>query len=110
MKAAKTGRKGASAFSNGPVHLNGQRLEKSIKQSGNEGKTGMLGSDRRSVSADEQETTINFFPPSISSVVNVYSCIPSEIRYYLRMAEEYPEDVKIVRDDGYGIDVELPSS
>ena len=63
-----------------------------------------------SVSAAEQETCINYFPRQVTDRMSVYSCIPGEVRYYLKLASDYPEDVRILTQDKYGIGVEMPSA
>ena len=43
-------------------------------------------------------------------MMNVYSCIPHETRYLRNLAQEHPDEVRIIREDAFGIDVELPVS
>lgn len=33
---------------------------------------------------------------------------PADIRYYKKLAEDYPEDVKVLHEDAYGIKISYP--
>lgn len=49
---------------------------------------------------DEQETTINMFPPSVSKKAEIFSCIPAMMDRLRELSEGYPADVAIVEKDG----------
>lgn len=65
---------------------------------------------QKSCALDEQEETLNVFPKQADDRMFAYSCIPAGIRYYRRLLEQYPDDVRLIKEDQYRIDVELPSS
>lgn len=50
---------------------------------------------------DEQETTINVFPKSVSEYAEIYTCIPHVIDRLVKLHEEYPDDVAVMIKDGY---------
>jgi hypothetical protein len=56
---------------------------------------------------DEQETTINMYPASVSKTAEVYTCIPAMMQRLINLQKEYPSDVAIVDGDGY-IDATVP--
>jgi len=60
---------------------------------------------RKTVSLDEQETSISLSPQDQNAVV--YSCEPAVIRRLYSYAAENPQCV-ITRDDGYGVICEMP--
>lgn len=49
---------------------------------------------------DEQETTINMFPKTVSSKAEIFTCIPTEITKLRKLASEYPSEVALKEDDG----------
>lgn len=55
---------------------------------------------KQSYSMDEQETTINMFPPSVSNKAEIFSCVPAMINRLRKMAEDHPADVAIREDNG----------
>lgn len=65
---------------------------------------------RERVSLDEQETILSIVPSQIRSRISVYSCIPADVRYYKRMSVDHPAEVAVIREDDYGIEIEIPSS
>jgi len=62
---------------------------------------------KSSYSMDEQETTINMYPASVSKTAEVYTCIPAMMQRLINLQKEYPSDVAIVDGDGY-IDATVP--
>ena len=54
-----------------------------------------------SVSLEEQETTINYYPRQ--EYADWYSSDPVEIRRYKKLAAEYPNDVIIEKEDQVGL-------
>ena len=52
-------------------------------------------------SVEEQETTINVMPASVSKNAEIYTCIPSVIENLFKLYEAYPDEVCIVEGDGY---------
>lgn len=67
-------------------------------------------SQRVNVPQDEQEEILNLFPKQTSDRMSAYSCIPAGIRYYQGLLEQYPDEVKLIKADQYGIEVDLPVS
>lgn len=65
---------------------------------------------RVNLSFDEQEEILNYLPRQSSDRMSAYSCIPAGIRYYQGLLEQYPDEVKLIKADRYGIEVELPAS
>lgn len=53
-----------------------------------------------SYSLEEQETTINVFPSTVSKQAEIFTCIPSMINKMRKLAEENPHDVAIRESDG----------
>ena len=58
---------------------------------------------------EEQETTINMLPPTVSKQAEIYTCIPAMMAHLTKLASEYPSDVAIVNGDGY-VTATVPSS
>ena len=58
----------------------------------------------------EQETIINIVPAQVGNRINIYSCIPADVRYYRKLVADNPGDVIMIREDGYGIEIEIPFS
>ena len=65
---------------------------------------------KESVSLDEQETILNIVPAQISKRMSIYSCIPPEVRYCRKLANEHPEEVIVIKENDYGIEIEVPAS
>ena len=65
---------------------------------------------KESVSLDEQETILNIVPAQISKRMSIYTCIPPDIRYCRKLADDHPEDVIVIKEDDYGIEIEVPAS
>lgn len=57
---------------------------------------------------DEQETIINIDPSQISKTATVYTTIPGDLRKMWKLHEKYPDDVKVLHDDKYGSEFEVP--
>ena len=55
---------------------------------------------KRPYQIDEQETTINVFPATISGDAEVYSCIPQMIKRLRQLHTRYPDDVSILEKQG----------
>ena len=62
------------------------------------------------VSLDEQETILNIVPAQISNRISVYTSNPVDVRYYRKLADTHPDEVTVLKSDGYGMEVELPVS
>ena len=65
--------------------------------------------ERVSVPFEEQETNITICPID-KNIASVYTCVPNMIRRLYKYAVDYPEQVDVISDDGYGVMVEMPSS
>ena len=65
--------------------------------------------ERKRVSLEEQETTITLSPGDKNAAM-VYTCVPHMIKRIYQYARDYPDQVMIYADDGYGVDAELPAS
>ncbi len=66
--------------------------------------------DKINVSLEEQETTISLFPKQVLEKAEIYSCIPSTMNRLRKYAEQFPDDVKVTREDQIGIFVNVPAS
>lgn len=64
--------------------------------------------DKISTPLEEQETIINISPNQVSVTASVYSSLQSHINKLWKLHEQYPDDVKIIRDDKYGTEFEVP--
>lgn len=62
------------------------------------------------VTLDEQETTINLYPKQVSDRAEVYSCIPSMMAKLRKLAENFPDDVAIEKEDEIGLFANVPQS
>ena len=62
------------------------------------------------VSLAEQETTFNIFPKKSGYPCSIYTCIPSEIARVKKYAEQYPDEVRITKEDEIGIFADAPAS
>lgn len=60
------------------------------------------------VSLAEQESTYNIYPKASGYPCEIYSCIPSEIAKIKKYAEQYPDEVRITKEDQIGIFAEAP--
>lgn len=61
------------------------------------------------VSLEEQETTINIYPSPVQNYAEVYSCIPGMMKKLRKFAAEYPDEVRIEKEDDIGIFVQMPA-
>ena len=59
-------------------------------------------------SFEEQETTINIDPPSISKEACVYTSIPADIKTMWEIQKKFPDLVKVVADDKWGSEFKIP--
>ena len=64
---------------------------------------------RTAVSLEEQETTINIYPSPVQDYADVYSCTPSMIKKLRKFAAEYPDEVRIEKEDDIGMFVQVPA-
>lgn len=62
--------------------------------------------ERKSVSLEEQETSISLSP--LDKFAEVYSCEPTVVKRLYKYAEEHPDVCRITMDDGYGVTCEMP--
>ena len=58
----------------------------------------------------EQETVLIIVPAQTGNRINIYSCIPADVRYYRKLVADNPDAAILIREDSYGIEVEIPSS
>lgn len=61
---------------------------------------------KKPVPISEQETTINLDHGEKEAVI--YTCHPPTIKKLCGLLSAYPDMVKLVRDDEYGVEVSLP--
>ena len=57
---------------------------------------------------DEQETIINIDPTQSSRFATVYTTIPTDLKKMWKLAEKYPDEVKILHDDKWGSEFQIP--
>lgn len=62
-----------------------------------------------SVSLNEQETTINMFPASVSDKAEIFTCVPYMMTRLRKLAAEYPQEVEL-REESECIFCTLPYS
>lgn len=62
---------------------------------------------KSSYGMDDQETTINMYPASVSKTAEVYTCIPAMMQRLINLQKEYPSEVAIIDGNGY-IDATVP--
>ena len=48
---------------------------------------------------DEQETTINIYPPVISPLAEIYTCVPATMKRLQKLAAGHPDDVTLREKD-----------
>lgn len=60
------------------------------------------------VSLEEQEATINIYPSQVSETCDIYSSIPHLSARLLKMADTYPDAVKVYKNDSVGLFVTVP--
>lgn len=61
---------------------------------------------RKRVPPEEQETSISITPMDDKAVV--YSCVPATVHRFYKWAKEYPDQMEIESDDGYGVVCLMP--
>ena len=64
--------------------------------------------EKKSVSVEEQETTFNLYPKITGTSCDIYSCEPAMIKRIKKYAERYPQELKIEKEDAYGIFASCP--
>lgn len=64
--------------------------------------------ERKTVPQEEQETIINLSPADKGKAI-VYTCVPNMVKRLYQYAGEYPGQVKVIADDGYGVDASIPA-
>lgn len=57
---------------------------------------------------EEQETIINMFPVQVTDRANVYSADSYVIKSLLRLHKKHPDEMEIVKQDKYGLEVTVP--
>lgn len=62
--------------------------------------------DKVKMHLDEHETIINVDP--VENIAYYYSTIPSTIKKMYKLLEEHPDEVKLHRDDKYGLEIKVP--
>ena len=65
--------------------------------------------EKKAVPLDEQETTINIYPNPISKTAEIYTCMTTMIVKLKKLAENRPNEVKITKEDAYGLFAEVPA-
>jgi len=61
-----------------------------------------------SIPMEEQETVINFFPVEMGKNCEVYTTIPSMMKYLEKMVNKFPEKCRLVKDDQYSYTAQIP--
>ncbi len=64
--------------------------------------------EKKTVSLEEQETTINLYPRTASPTCDIYSSESATIKRILRYAKLYPNECKIEKEDAYGVQATCP--
>ena len=65
--------------------------------------------ERKTVPQEEQETIINLSPGDKGRAI-AYTCVPNMVKRLYQYASDYPGQVQILADDGYGVDASIPAS
>lgn len=64
--------------------------------------------EKVSIPLAEQETHINYAPLEMGKLCEVYTTVPSMMKYLERMVTEYPNDCELIRDDQYSYTARIP--
>ena len=59
---------------------------------------------------EEQETTINLYPPQVSKTAEVYTCMPVTMKKLKKLASDRPELARITSDNGVQLTAEVDRS
>ena len=62
------------------------------------------------IALEEQETPVNLYPGQVSKTAEVYSCIPTTVKKLRKYAHDRPDCMRIVKDTGAEIFVEMDRS
>lgn len=65
---------------------------------------------RAELSFAEMETILNVVPSQVSNLMNVWTCTPSEIRYFSKLAADHPEEVHVIKKNSSEVELEFPSA
>lgn len=57
---------------------------------------------------EEQETNINYNASELNAVA--YTAYPRDINRFKKLVQEYPNDVKLIREDENGITISVPKN
>ena len=60
------------------------------------------------IPVEEQELHINYSPAEMGKNCEVYTTIPWAMKYLDKMADKYPEQVNIIKDDQYSVTAVIP--
>jgi len=60
------------------------------------------------ITEDEQEFHVNYYPIEMGSDCEVYTTIPWAMKYLERMVNKYPDLCKVICDDNYSYTVRMP--
>lgn len=61
-----------------------------------------------SIPLEEQETVINFFPVEMGKSCEVYTTVPSMMKYLEKMVNKYPDQCRLKKDDQYSYTASIP--
>lgn len=64
--------------------------------------------DKVRIPLDEQETHINFSPVEMGKSCEIYTTVPSMMKYLERMVLKYPNECRLVKDDQYSYTASIP--
>lgn len=57
---------------------------------------------------EEQETHINYSPVEMGKDCEVYTTIPTMMKYLDKLVTKFPEQCKMLKDDQYSVTVRIP--
>lgn len=64
--------------------------------------------DKVSIPLEEQETHINYNYIEMGKMCEVYTTVPSMMKYLEKLVTEFPDECKLVNDDQYSYTVQIP--
>ena len=61
-----------------------------------------------SIPREEQETHINYSPIEMGKLCEVYTTVPTMMKYLEKMVNKFPNECRLVREDQYSYTAQIP--
>ena len=61
-----------------------------------------------SIPREEQETHINYSPIEMGKLCEVYTTVPTMMKYLEKMVNKFPNECRLIRDDQYSYTAQIP--